>query len=49
MMMGYYDINGYGGEGYDNLVPGGTAELSNYGNPSAIANDAIASSGHIND
>jgi len=44
MMMGYYDNNGY-----DNLVPGGTAELSNYGNPSAIANDTIASAGHIAD
>jgi hypothetical protein len=49
MMMGYYDINGYNGLCYDNLVPGGTAELSNYGNPSAIANDAIASPNHIAD
>ena len=49
MMMGYYDINGYGGLRYDNLVPGGTAELSSYGNPGAIANSAIASSGHIAD
>lgn len=49
MMMGYYDINGYGGLSYDNLVAGGTAELSNYGNPGALANDAIASSGHIAD
>jgi len=49
MMMGYYDINGYNGLCYDNLVPGGVAELSNYGNPSAIANSAIASNGHIAD
>ena len=49
MMMGYYNINGYGGQNYSNLVPGGTAELSNYGNPSAIANSTIASSGHIGD
>ncbi len=49
MMMGYYDINGYGGLRYDNLVPGGNAELTNYGNPLAIANNAIASSGHIAD
>jgi hypothetical protein len=49
MMMGYYDINGYAGGNYDNLVPGGTAELNSYGNPSAIANDVIASSGHIAD
>lgn len=49
MMMGYYDINGYGGLLYDNLVPGGTAELSNYGNPGALANNIIASPGHKND
>ncbi len=49
MMMGYYDINGYRGLRYDNLVPGGTAELSNYGNSGAITNSAIASSGHIAD
>ena len=49
MMMGYYDRNGYNGLLYDNLVPGGVAELSNYGNPSAIANSAIASAGHIAD
>jgi hypothetical protein len=49
MIMGYYDINGYDGKTYSNLVPGGTAELSNFGDSSAIANDAIASSGHIND
>ncbi len=49
MMMGYYDTNGYGGLRYDNLVPGGPAELSSFGYPGAIANDAIASSGHIAD
>jgi hypothetical protein len=49
MMMGYYDINGYAGLTYDNLVPGGTAELTNYGNPGALANQAIASDGHIVD
>jgi hypothetical protein len=46
MMMGYYDRNGYGGLQYDNLIPGGVAELSNYGNPAALANEAIASAGH---
>jgi len=46
MIMGYYDRNGYGGYSYDNLVPGGIAELSNYGNPGAIVNQAIASTGH---
>jgi hypothetical protein len=30
MMMGHYDINGYAGLRYDNLVPGGTAELPSY-------------------
>ena len=49
MMMGYYDINGYGGKDYSNLVAGGTAELSSFGNPGALANSAIASSGHIAD
>jgi hypothetical protein len=49
MMMGYYDITGYDGLTYPNLVPGGVAELSNYGNPGAIANDAIASDEHIAD
>jgi hypothetical protein len=49
MMMGYYDINGYDGLNYDNLTPGGTAELSNYGNPGALANSMIASNGHIAD
>lgn len=48
MMMGFYDINGYGGAAYD-LVPGGTAELSTFGDPSAIANNTIASSQHIRD
>ena len=53
MLMGYYDLNGYdGGSGlelYPNLVPGGDAELSNFGDSDAIANDAIASAGHIAD
>ncbi|MEA2084845.1 MAG: hypothetical protein U9O82_11565 [Thermodesulfobacteriota bacterium] len=49
MMMGYYDINGYGGQTYNNLVPGATAKLSNYDNPGAAANQMIASSGHITD
>ena len=49
MMMGYYDIYGYGGLRYDNLVPGGTAEMSTYGSGPYLANDAIASQGHIDD
>jgi hypothetical protein len=53
MMMGYYDIHGYDGLGYPNLVPGGTAELDTYpsGAPSGtyIAQAAIASDGHIAD
>lgn len=49
MMMGYYDINGYGGLRYDNLVPGGVAELNTFGNSGALANQIIASSGHISD
>ncbi len=49
MMMGYYDINGYSGLRYDNLVPGGTAELNTFGSGSFAVNDIIASSGHIAD
>lgn len=49
MMMGYYDLNGYGSYSYDNFVPCGSAELSNYGNPGALANQIIASTGHIAD
>ena len=49
MIMGYYDRNGYGGSNYNNLVPGGVAELSTFGNPGAIANQAIASTGHQDD
>ena len=49
MMMGYYDRTVYNGLYYDNLVPGGVAELSNYGSPGALANQAIASAGHIKD
>ena len=49
MMMGYYDRNGYAGQTFDNLVPGGTAELSTFGAGPYIANDTIASSGHIAD
>lgn len=53
MMMGYYDINGYGGLTYDNLVPGGDAEAETHVGPptgsSALVNNIIASSGHITD
>ena len=44
MLLGWYDRNGY-----SNLVPGGDAETSTFGNPGALVNSAIASSGHIND
>lgn len=30
MLMGYYDINGYAGETYDNLIPGAVAERSTF-------------------
>lgn len=52
MMMGYYDINGYKGLRYDNLVPGGTAELSTFTGTTgwnALANNVIASWGHVTD
>ena len=47
MMMGYYDRNGF-----DNLVPGGTAETQTYSGTTgwaALANNAIASTGHVDD
>jgi hypothetical protein len=44
MLLGWYDRNGY-----SNLVPGGDAETSTFGNPGALVNSAIASSGHISD
>ncbi|MEN6385481.1 MAG: PEP-CTERM sorting domain-containing protein [Phycisphaerales bacterium] len=44
MLLGWYDRNGY-----SNLIPGGVAETSTFGNPSAIVNNIIASSGHIRD
>ena len=50
MMMGYYDRNGYAGQLYGNLVKGGVAELSSFsGGGSPLANNAIASTGHITD
>jgi len=56
MMMGYYDIHGYGGLYYSSLVPGGVAEnFTQYQNSppyetrSALVQDAIASQGHVND
>jgi hypothetical protein len=50
MMIGYYDKNGYSGSSFSNLVPGGVAESSSYtGGGSPLANNAIASSGHIAD
>ena len=47
MMMGYYDINGYAGLRYDNLVPGGVAEMNTFGNPAALVNGIIASPQHV--
>jgi len=49
MMMGYYDRNGYDSLYYCNLVPGGIAERSTFGNPGALANRIIASKGHQRD
>ena len=49
MIMGYYDINGYAGLRYSNLVPGGVAEMGTFGNPGALVNYIIASPGHIRD
>ena len=53
MMMGYYDRNGYAGLCYDNLVPGGVAELSTFpstaGTWNYLAQYAIASPEHVSD
>jgi hypothetical protein len=53
MMMGYYDINGYQGLTYGNLVPGGVAETStSYGDAAwddAKVKNIIASQGYVND
>lgn len=49
MMMGYYDINGYAGLNYGNLVPGGVADVNTFGNPGALVNYIIASPEHIRD
>jgi hypothetical protein len=49
MMIGHYDRNGYGGLDYSNLVPGGMAESNTYGAGPYLANNAIASAGHIAD
>ena len=49
MLMGYYDRNGYQGQNYGNLVPGGVAELNSFGDPGALVNAIIASPGHIHD
>jgi len=46
MLMGYYDRNGYGNLYYPNLVPGGVAETTSFGNPGALANAIIASTDH---
>jgi hypothetical protein len=51
MLMGYYDVNGYGGLQYGNLVAGGTASSSTFpstaGNWNYLAESAIASPGHV--
>ncbi len=52
MMMGYYDLNGYGGLYYPNLVPG-VAETSTFPSTAGTwnynAQYAIASPEHVND
>ncbi|KAF0093366.1 MAG: hypothetical protein E1N59_2960 [Puniceicoccaceae bacterium 5H] len=52
MLLGYYDRNGYNGYAYDNLIPGGVAEVGVSGQwsaDSAILRRAIASEGHQRD
>lgn len=49
MLLGYYDRNGYLGNAYDNLIPGGMAESTGYGANAPLAQAAIASDGYIAD
>ena len=53
MLMGYYDINGYGGETYRNLVPGAVAESSSFpsveGDWDYNVQHIIASKRHVSD
>jgi hypothetical protein len=52
MMMGYYDIHGYGGLSYGNLVPGVVAQASTFSAPTGWAspvNNIIASAGNVAD
>jgi hypothetical protein len=49
LVLGYYDRNGYKGQSFDNLVPGGVAEVSTFGSSSALVNSIIASSAHVTD
>jgi len=55
MMMGYYDIHGYGGKSYANLVPNAVAESSTYPPSTSFAtntyqvNNIIASYGYVTD
>jgi hypothetical protein len=49
MLAGYYDIHGYGGLSYDNLLPGAVAESNTFASGSHAIENVIASSGHIND
>ncbi len=58
MILGWYDRNGYKGNDYGNLIPGGVAGFSTHtqniigewvANGDTIASRAIASSGHVAD
>ncbi len=53
MLIGYYDIHGYNGLRYNNLVPGGKAELSTFPSTAGVwqyrAQYAIASPEHVKD
>lgn len=52
MMLGHYDVHGYAGTPYSNLVPGGNAENQTFSGTtgwSALVNSVIASTGHVAD
>jgi hypothetical protein len=49
MLMGQYDRNGYNGQSYSNLMPGGVAESTNHGVSAPLLDNAIATGRHVTD
>ena len=49
MLLGYYDRYGYDGRRYNELIPGGIAAMTTFDGGDPLAEEAIASSGHVAD